>query len=102
MEPVCNECAQAAECREPVIMKARILRVNCCDLLVCDLCGCQEVLVHTPEACCFCAGECVCIEYSGAMTKSIPPQINADCIKRLNGNGCGCCCCWIKARTGGR
>ena len=47
MEPVCNECAQAAECREPVIMKARILRVNCCDLLVCDLCGCQEVLVHT-------------------------------------------------------
>ena len=42
MESVCNECAQEMECREPVVMRARILRVNCCDLLVCDLCGCQE------------------------------------------------------------
>lgn len=91
MEPVCNECAQAAECREPVIMKARILRVNCCDLLVCDLCGCQEVLVHTNNACCFRPGQCVCIEYSGAMTMSIPPQISAICIKPLNHCGCNCC-----------
>ena len=77
MEPVCNECAQSAECREPVTMNARILRVNCCDLLVCDLCGCQEVLVHT-------------IQYSGAMTMSLPPQISADCVKRIP---CGGCCC---------
>ena len=42
MEPVCNECAQEAACREPAVMHARVLRVNCCDLLVCDLCGCQE------------------------------------------------------------
>ena len=90
MEPVCNECAQAAECREPVIMKARILRVNCCDLLVCDLCNGREVLVHTDKACCFCPGQCVCIEYSGAMTMSIPPQISANCVRML-GNG-NCCC----------
>ena len=55
-------------------MTAKILRVCCCDLLVCDTCTCQEVLVHTPRACCFSVGECVCIEYSGAMTMSIPPH----------------------------
>lgn len=71
---------------ESVTMKACILRVCCCDLLVCDLCTCQKVCVHTPEACCFHVGQKVCIEYSGAMTRSIPPQITADCIKPL----CGC------------
>ena len=30
MEPVCNECAQELERREPVVMRARVLRVNCC------------------------------------------------------------------------
>lgn len=74
MEPMPNEMTT---------MKACILRVCCCDLLVCDLCTSQEVLVHTPDACRFHVGERVCIEYSGAMTASIPPQINADCIKRL-------------------
>lgn len=95
MENVCNECECECERREPVCMNACILRVCCCELLVCDLCTSQEVLVHTPEACCFCVGERVCIEYSGAMTKSCPPQIHADCIKRLNngGNNCCCCCC---------
>ena len=86
----CNECIECAECREPVTMNARVLRVNCCDLLVCDLCGCQEVLVHTNDACCFRPGECVCIQYSGAMTISIPPQISADCVKRIPCGG-GCC-----------
>lgn len=70
---------------EIVTMKACILRVCCCDLLVCDLCTSQEVLVHTSQACCFRVGEKVCIEYSGAMTMSIPPQITATCIKRLHG-----------------
>lgn len=64
-------------------IKACILRVCPCDLLVCDLCTSQEVLVHTPQACCFRVGEKVCIEYSGAMTRSIPPQIGADSICRL-------------------
>ena len=60
----------------PTTLKAKILRVCCCDLLVCDVCTCQEIL-----------GECVCIEYSGAMTMSIPPQITAADIRRV----CGCC-----------
>lgn len=88
MESVCNECG---ECRETVTMNARILRVCCCELLVCDLCGCQEVLVHTNDACRFCVGQCVCIEYSGAMTMSIPPQINADCVRLMNNGGGRCC-----------
>ena len=60
-----------------VQMKARVLRVCPCRLMVCDLRSCREVVVHTPEACCFHPGDCVCIEYSGAMTMSIPPQISA-------------------------
>lgn len=67
-----------------VTMKACILRVCCCDLLVCNLHTSQQVLVHTPSACCFRAGEKVCIEYSGAMTMSIPPQVSASSIKRLD------------------
>ena len=89
MESICNECGQVMERREPVVMNARILRVNCCDLLVCDLCTCQEVLVHTNNACCFCPGQCVCVQYNGAMTMSIPPQISADCVKCIS---CGNCC----------
>lgn len=87
MEPVCEECAQAMERRGPVVMKARVLRADRCELLVCDLCGCREVLVHTDHACCFRPGQCVCIEYDGAMTMSVPPQIGADCVTPLN----GCC-----------
>ena len=89
MESVCNEC-ERDECREPVTMNARVLRTGRCELLVCDMCGCQEVLVHTDNACCFQPGQCVCITYNGVMTRSIPPQITADCVKPLN-NG-GCCC----------
>lgn len=35
---------------ETVTMKACILRVCCCDLLVCDLRTSQQVLIHTPSA----------------------------------------------------
>ena len=70
---------------ETVTMNACILRVCCCELLVCDLCSSQKVLVHTPEACCFKVGEKVCIEYNGAMTMSIPPQITATDIRRMSG-----------------
>ena len=65
---------------ELVTMKACVLRVCRCDLLVCDLSSSQEVLVHTPKACCFSVGDRVCIEYNGAMTLSIPPQISATSI----------------------
>ena len=97
MESVCNECerverecaeCECGECRESVTMNARVLRVCRCELLVCDLCGSQEVLVHTNEACCFRPGQCVCITYNGVMTRSVPPQITADCVKPLNS---GCC-----------
>lgn len=65
-------------------MKACVLRVCGCGLLVCDLCTSQQVMVHTPEACRFRPGEKVCIAYSGAMTRSIPPQISASGIERLD------------------
>ena len=94
-ETMCGECAcqerVCSEYRKSATMNARILRVNNCQLLVCDLGTSQEVLVHTDKACCFRAGQCVCIEYSGAMTMSIPPQITASCVKLLNNNG-GCRC----------
>lgn len=93
-EPACEACEASCEkyapCNERSVMRARILRVSCCELLVCDLCTSQEVLVHTDKACCFCVGQCVCIEYSGAMTMSIPPQIHADCIRLPNTGGCRC------------
>lgn len=68
---------------EMTTMNACVVRVCCCDLLVCDLCTSQEVLVHTSDACRFRVGEQVCIEYNGVMTASIPPQISADSIRRL-------------------
>jgi hypothetical protein len=65
-----------------VTMIARVLRVECCALLVCDCDTQQEVLVHTSRAHCFACGDCVCIRYGGIMTASIPPQITADHIKK--------------------
>ena len=90
----CNDtcgCNDGCDCNKTVTMNACILRVCCCELLVCDLCTCQEVLVHTENACCFQVGQRVCIEYNGAMTMSIPPQISAACVKPLNHCGCNCC-----------
>lgn len=72
---------------ETAVMQAHVLQVCPDELLVCDLCACQQVLVHTPDACCFRPGERICIEYSGAMTRSLPPQITAGCIRRMD----GCC-----------
>lgn len=63
-------------------MRARVLRVQCDSLLVCDCCACQRVVVHTTHACCFCPGDLVCIRFNGAMTASIPPQISATCITK--------------------
>lgn len=58
-------------------MHARVLEANCCRLLVCDLDTDQEVVVHTSRGCRFRVGDHVCIQFSGAMTMSIPPQISA-------------------------
>ncbi len=66
-------------------MNARVLEVGRDFLLVCDCSMGQKVLVYTPQACRFSVGERICIEYNGAMTRSIPPQITAICIWR------GCC-----------
>ena len=66
------------------VMRARVLETNNCSLLVCDLHTGQQVLVHAQNACCFCPGDCVCVEYSGAMTTSIPPQISAHCVRCMN------------------
>jgi len=65
-------------------MCATVRQVCPCNLLVCDHTTDQEVLVHTAEACRFSCGDCVCIHFSGAMTMSIPPQITATCIRRVN------------------
>ena len=69
----------------PACLRACVLRVCPCELLVCSLCTGQQVLVHTPEACCFHAGERVCVTYDGAMTHSLPPQITAQRVERMRG-----------------
>lgn len=64
-------------------INATVLEVQCSSLLVCDHCTSQEVLVHTSNAHCYCVGDQICITYNGIMTRSIPPQITADCIRKL-------------------
>lgn len=76
---------------DAVTLSARILRVSCGDLLVIDRETHQEVIVHTPDAVRYHAGEDVCVTYNGAMTMSIPPQISAARIRRgLCRRPCGC------------
>ncbi len=60
-----------------MIMQAIVIDVQWEWLLVLDLETRQRVLVHTPDARRFRPGELVLIWYSGAMTRSIPPQISA-------------------------
>lgn len=62
---------------------ATVLRAERCRLCVCDHSTQQEIIVHSPCACRFRHGDCVCIRYSGAMTMSIPPQISAACIEKV-------------------
>ena len=70
------------ESMETTVFQAEVLEVRNCQLLVCDCCTRQTVLVHTQQACCFSRGDCVEIEYSGIMTMSLPPQISALSISR--------------------
>ena len=74
-------------CSESVTLHACVTKVCPCYLMVCDRCNQQEIQVNTSDACCFSVGDCVCIQYNGAMTTSLPPQISADSICRT-----GSCC----------
>lgn len=60
-----------------MIMQAIVIDVQWNRLLVQDLETRQRVIVHTPDARWFIAGDLVLIWYDGVMTKSIPPQITA-------------------------
>ncbi len=72
------------------IMEATVLQVYSTDgygaqLLVRDDSSSQEVLVNTSySARCFSAGNRIRIQYNGAMTYSLPPQISAESICMLS------------------
>lgn len=63
-----------------VAMRANVLSVHNNRLVVFDHDMSQEVIVHTPQAYRFCVGDYILIQYRGAMTASIPPQISATSI----------------------
>ena len=67
---------------DPTVFQAVILEVRSRQLLVCNCSTRQTILVHTDQACCFSQGEQDLIQYSGAMTMSLPPQISALRISR--------------------
>ena len=54
-------------------------------MLVRDSSNGEEVLVIYPNADDFVTGDQVMIEYNGAMTLSIPPQISASSVQRVQG-----------------
>ena len=62
---------------------ATVLAVLDGALLVCDSCTCRQILVHTQGTRCFRPGDCARIRYSGASTRSLPPQITATEICRI-------------------
>lgn len=64
-------------------MIATVLEVQHGSLLVRDRRTSQEVIVHVRFARNFRRGDIVSILYSGAMTRSIPPQITAIRIFRI-------------------
>lgn len=63
--------------QDNAIMQARVLRVNRNNLLVRDCRTGQSVQVNTDRARRFRVGQRIIIQFSGAMTMSIPPQISA-------------------------
>ena len=66
-----------------VTMIATVLGCRNGSLIVRDHANSQIVVVHTPWACRFRIGDRVRIQFSGAMTLSIPPQITAINIMRI-------------------
>jgi hypothetical protein len=70
-------------------IRAEVVEVQSGGLLVHELHkGGVDILVHTPCADSFHPGDWVCIEYSGAMTRSIPPQVTATRIVKIPSCGC--------------
>ncbi len=63
---------------------ATVLAVLDGALLVSDCCTCRQVLVHTQGTSCFRPGDRARIRYSGASTRSLPPQITATEICRIS------------------
>ena len=62
---------------------ATVLAVLDGALLMRDCCTCQHVLVHTHWTRCFRPGDRARIRYSGASTRSLPPQVTATEICRI-------------------
>lgn len=62
---------------------ARVLEASDDNLLVCNVRNGMEILAHVRGAGCFCVGDYVCIRFNGAMTMSIPPQITACRIRKI-------------------
>lgn len=69
-------------------MCAAVLEISDNRLLVRDSRTRQEIVVNTRCNCNFRVGDRVRILYSGAMTRSIPPQINAIRIGKSPFNRC--------------
>lgn len=67
-----------------MLMIATVRAVQPETLLVFDRATRQDVLVHTRSTRCFREGDRVSILYNGVMTRSLPPQITAVYIRRLN------------------
>lgn len=66
-----------------MIMNATVLRTNAGSLLVRDMATGNEVMVFFNNARAFSPGDRIRITFSGAMTHSIPPQITATAIQRV-------------------
>lgn len=73
-----------------MIMTATVIRVDAGGLLVRDMANGQEVYVHTHMAGRFRVGDVVRIRFNGIMTASIPPQIAAQSITRVQQPPSGC------------
>ena len=67
-----------------VTMCAEVLEVGDGYLLVRNYSDNQEVIVRTPCFCRYSPNDSVRITYNGIMTLSLPPQINAMKIVKLN------------------
>lgn len=65
------------------IIRAQVLQITDGDMLVQSCRTGQEILVHADCTCAFSVGDCVCIHFNGVMTRSLPPQITALCVRKI-------------------
>ena len=70
-------------------MTARVLEVHGSELLVLDLEGLQEVIVHMQTPYYVYPQDQISIEFDGIMTRSIPAQVVAREITHLSSCSCG-------------